>query len=128
LPTETFGQRIRRLRRERRLDQRTLAERVQARLDPEGRRGFGFTYLSKIENDQVSPPSTAVVIELAGELGDDADELLALAGKAPPDLEQTLQESPAARMFLRSAQQLDLSEQEWNELLEELKRKRQHER
>jgi transcriptional regulator with XRE-family HTH domain len=123
LPTETFGQRIRRLRKQRRLDQRTLAERVQARLDPEARRGFSFTYLSKIENDKVVPASSAVVINLARELGDDADELLALAGKSPPDLEETLQESPAARMFLRSAQQLDLTEQEWRELLEQLKRK-----
>jgi transcriptional regulator with XRE-family HTH domain len=116
---ETFGQRIRRLRKANNLTQRELAERVAAGLHQEGR-GFDVTYLSKIENDRLPPPSTAAILCLADVLDADSDELLALAGKAPPDLGQQLKESEAARMFYRSAVELGLSEKDWQKLLDYL--------
>jgi transcriptional regulator with XRE-family HTH domain len=120
----TFGQRIRELRKAMGLTQRELAERVAASLKEEDRRGFDFTYLSKIENDRLPPPSTAAILQLAKELDADADELLALAGKAPPDIGETLRNSQAARVFYRSATNLRLSENDWKGLLEELKRRK----
>ena len=77
----TFGARLHDLRKQRRLTQRQLAERVAARLKEKDRRGFDFTYLSKIENDRLPPPSVAAIMDLAAELDTDSDELLALAGK-----------------------------------------------
>ena len=87
---ETFGQRIRRLRKTRKLTQRELADRVAAGLHQEGR-GFDVTYLSKIENGHLVP-SVAALVAIAEELGDDADELLTLAEKAPPDAGLTASE------------------------------------
>ena len=52
-------------------------------------------------------------MQLANELDTPSDELLALAGKAPMDLAQTLKESGAARLFYRSAQELNLDEDDW---------------
>jgi len=113
---QTFGQRIRVLRKAKNLTQRELAERVASRLREEDRRGFDVTYLSKIENDKLPPPSTMAIMQLAKELDTDSDELLALAGKAPMDLGQTLKESKAARLFYRSAQELHLREDDWREM------------
>jgi len=128
---QTFGQRIRELRKAKNLTQRELAERVAARLKEEDRRGFDVTYLSKIENDKIPPPSTMAITQLAKELDAHSDELLALAGKAPMDLGQTLKESQAARLFYRSAQELNLNEDDWKEmkaLMEYLMQRRTKER
>jgi HTH-type transcriptional regulator, competence development regulator len=119
---QTFGQRIRQLRKAKNLTQRELADRVATRLQAEDRRGFDVTYLSKIENDKLPPPSTAAILQLAEELETNSDELLALAGKAPPDLGQVLQESAGARTFYRSARALGLTEEDWQKLLAYLKR------
>src|SRR5438552_465442 len=87
-------------------------------------RWFDVTYLSKIENGHMPPPSTAAILCLAEVLEDDSDELLALAGKAPPDLGQTLKESEGARIFYRSAVDLGLSEEDWKNLVEQLRSKK----
>lgn len=124
---QTFGQRIRELRKAKNLTQRELAERVASRLKEGDGRGFDVTYLSKIENDKLSPPSTMAIMQLAKELDADSDELLALAGKAPLDLGQTLKESEAARLFYRSAQNLNLSDDDWKamkDMLEYLMQRR----
>lgn len=122
---ETLGQRIRALRKERKLDQRTLAERVEARLREQGGRGFDVTYLSKIENGRAAPPSTAAIIALGQELETDVDDLIALAGKVPPEVGETLTASESARRFYRAAVDLKLSEQEWQHLLDEARRRRE---
>ncbi|MBL7065769.1 MAG: helix-turn-helix transcriptional regulator, partial [Anaerolineae bacterium] len=69
----TFGERIRELRttRDNRISLRDLARRVE----------IDFTYLSKIENGKVPPPSDEVIEKLARELEADLEELLALAAK-----------------------------------------------
>ena len=117
----TFGAKIQDLRKQRRLTQRQLADRVGARLRETDRRGFDFTYLSKIENDRMGPPSVPAIMALAEELKIDSDELLALAGKAPPDLGQKLKESAAARQFYRSALDMNLSDDDWEQMLRRLR-------
>lgn len=121
---KTFGQTIRDLRKAMTppLTQRDLAERVAARMREEDRRGFDFTYLSKIENDRLPPPSAAAIIALAEELGADQDDLLALADKAPADLGAEMKKSEGARTFFRSAVNENLSEEEWLKLLDSLNR------
>ena len=121
----TFGARIQSLRKQKRLTQRQLAERVATRLKEKDRRGFDFTYLSKIENDRMGPPSVPAILELAAELDAESDELLALAGKAPPDLGEKLKESAAARQFYRSALDMDLSDEDWEKMLRRLKEERE---
>jgi transcriptional regulator with XRE-family HTH domain len=127
---QTFGQHIRALRKAQHLTQRELAERVAARLKEEDKRGFDVTYLSKIENNKLPPPSTTAIMRLAQELDVHSDELLALAGKAPMDLGQTLKDSKAARLFYRSAQDLNLDEDDWKTMkaiMEHMKQRRTQE-
>jgi len=99
------------------LSQRELADRVAKHL----KSGFDFTYLSKIENDRVEhPPSVSAILALAAELNTDSDELLALAGKAPPEVGEMLKKSEGARLFFRSALDAGLSEEDWQRLLQEI--------
>jgi len=119
-----FGKRLRELRLERNLTQRELADTVSARLRESNQGSFDFTYLSKIENGKLSPPSTTTILQLAAVLRANADELLALAGKAPPDLGDALKQSQGARTFFRSAKDLGLSEQDWQVLLDAMKRRK----
>jgi len=118
----TFGQRLRQLRKAKTLTQRELADKVAARLKADGR-SFDFTYLSKIENDKTPPPSVALILELAHVLDADPNELITLAGKAPPGMKETLKESESARTFFRSAFDADLTEEDWKKLSQELKRR-----
>lgn len=85
----TFGEKIRSLRRERKLSQRDLAERV----------GLNFTYLSKIENgklDFAGYPSEETILKLAEALGADQDELLLMAEKIPASIRRRVIECPDA--------------------------------
>ena len=110
-----FAERLRSLRREARLSQRELAAKI----------GVDFTYLSKIENRRVEPPSEAVLKrisgELAGKLGVNetelADELITLAGKVPSDIAETLSRNPQAVRFLRSIGDDVRSPAEWQTLI-----------
>ena len=109
-----FPDRLRELRRAARMSQRALAERV----------GVDFTYLSKIENGRVEPPSEGVLLriakELAGKLGKDetalADELITLAGKIPSDLAETLSRNPEVVRLLRSVGRDVHSAADWRNL------------
>lgn len=119
---DALGERIRRGRKAKQLSQREFADRVAVRLKEQDRRGFDFSYLSKIENGHLVPSAPALVA-IAEELEDSPDELLALADKAPQDLGKKLVDSPNARLFYRSALDMNLSEDDWEKLLEELKAK-----
>ena len=76
----TFGEKIKELRKAQDRNQRDLAESV----------GIDFTYLSKIENNRMEPPSEDVIRRIAGELDANPDELIVLAGRFPSDLAQEL--------------------------------------
>ncbi len=75
-----FGDRLKELRLLARLTQRKLADLI----------GVDFSYLSKIENGVLPPPSERVVSQLAEALNTDKDELLILAGKIPADIAEML--------------------------------------
>jgi transcriptional regulator with XRE-family HTH domain len=119
---DALGERIRRGRKAKQLSQREFADLVAARLKEQDRRGFDFSYLSKIENGHLVP-SAAALVAIAEELEDSPDELLALAEKAPQDLGKKLVDSPNARLFYRSALDMNLSEDDWEKLLDQLKSK-----
>jgi HTH-type transcriptional regulator, competence development regulator len=88
---ETFGKKIQRLRRERGLTQRTLANKL----------GIDFTYLSKLENDRGEAPGEETVRRLGELLQTDVEELLALAGKVPPALRDRAQHDLQFARLLR---------------------------
>jgi len=57
--------------------------------------GIEPSYLSKIERGEQPPPSEATIAALARELNEDADVLLALAGKVSSDLQAIIRKRPA---------------------------------
>lgn len=92
MKSEKFGTRLRELRKKADLSQREVASLVD----------INYTYLSKIESGEMSPPSEKVIVKLAAVLHADKDELITLAGKVPSDLSQILK-SPRTLQFLRSS-------------------------
>ena len=95
----TFGQKLRGLRRSKGVTQRELAAKVEV----------DFSYISKIENDRLPPP---------------ADELLAMTGKMPSQVKQMVGTSSSALQFMRQAQSMKLTDEEWDELTRGLKQLR----
>jgi len=75
----TFGERLRALRKEKRMTQKELAQMA----------GIDFTYLSKIETGVMDPPRAKNILALAKALNVDdviRDELFGLAKKIPSEL------------------------------------------
>ena len=95
----TFGEFIRSVRDKRFKEDRSFSVRQVAQ-----RIGVEPSYLSKIERDQVAPPSEATICRLAGELGEDADLLLAMAGKVSSDLRNIILQRP--QLFAELLRQL----------------------
>ena len=85
----TFGKYIRQVRESLRVEDRTFSVRQVA-----NRVGVEPAYLSKIEREQVPPPSENTIRRLAAELGEDPDLLLAMAGKVSSDLREIIMRRP----------------------------------
>ena len=79
-----FGSHLRNLRKERRMTQQQLADAV----------GIDFTYLSKVENGRVAPPSEDTIREIARELQIDSEDLVLCAGKVDPALKEVAASEP----------------------------------
>jgi transcriptional regulator with XRE-family HTH domain len=84
-----FGSYVRQLREQRREVNRRYSVRQTAQ-----RIGVEPAYLSKIERNDVSPPSEETIRRLAADLGEDADLLLALAGKVSGDIRDIIMKRP----------------------------------
>ena len=65
------------------------------------------------------------VTKLCAALGVEPERLLSLSGKLPSDVHETIGGSIAAQQFLRDAQHLRLTEDEWASLRGELHRLRE---
>jgi len=104
----TFGEKIRQLRKAKNLNQSELADKV----------GINFTYLSKIENDNVASsdfPSEDTIKKLAKALGANADELMLMAKKVPDSIKKRVIQRPDAfRKFAK------LDDETLDKLLEQL--------
>lgn len=90
----TFGEQLRKWRLERKVNQRDLANKV----------GMDFTYLSKLENGRMPPPSEAMIqaIGRALEKEPELDVLFRLAEKVPEDLKPIITGSREAPALLRA--------------------------
>jgi transcriptional regulator with XRE-family HTH domain len=109
---ETFGKILRELRRQAGLSQEELAKGA----------GVDFSYISKVENDRVPPPSEETVLKLCRVLKANEDGLLAASRRVPQDLRDLITSSPAALHFVRSAQSMGLREEEWERMTRQLKK------
>lgn len=115
-----FGRRIRGLREEKkrsdpRFSLRKFADTV----------GISATFLSKVEMGEFAPPAPERIKKMAELLGVDADELLALANKVAPDLSDIIKEQPKAMAdFLRTARDMNLSEDELRKLTNKIRRQK----
>jgi HTH-type transcriptional regulator, competence development regulator len=88
----TFGEQLKTWRTEAQLNQRDFGAKV----------GIDFTYLSKIENGRMPPPSEATICKMAEVLEKDPDILLQLAQKVPQDLRPIISNSREAPALLRA--------------------------
>jgi transcriptional regulator with XRE-family HTH domain len=85
----TFGPYIRDRREKlRRDDPRFSVRQVAERI------GVEPSFLSKVERDEVPPPSEEKIVALARDLDEDADVLLAMAGKVSSDLQRVIRKRP----------------------------------
>lgn len=109
--TTSFGTKLREYRRQANMSQRELARRI----------GLDFSYISKVENDRLPPPAADTVLKICEVLDIEPEELLALIGKIPSDVREAVSQSQAAQEFLRAAQQIGLSESEWQVMTKSLK-------
>jgi HTH-type transcriptional regulator, competence development regulator len=87
--SETFGAYIRKRREELlKTSPEYTVRKLAAKLDIQP------SYISKVEREEVAPPSEATIVRLAEALQEDADVLLALAGKVSADLRQVIVKRP----------------------------------
>ena len=115
METKTFGQTLKEIRRSKGVTQRQLAAAV----------GVDFSYISKVENDRMPPPAADTIVKICEKLGVPSDELLAMTGKMPTPVKEAISENPAAQQFLREAQTMTLTDDEWGALTQQLKKLRQ---
>lgn len=84
-----FGHHIRQAREKLALEDRKFSLRQVA-----GRIGIEPAYLSKVERGEMPPPGEETISRLAGDLGEDRDVMLALAGKVSSDLRDIIKARP----------------------------------
>jgi HTH-type transcriptional regulator, competence development regulator len=111
---EAFGKTLRELRRSAGVSQRELASRV----------GVDFSYISKVENGRIPPPAADTIVRICEVLGVDPDQLLAATGKMPTQIKEMLGGSSSALRFMREAYRMALTDDEWTEMVEQMKRLR----
>lgn len=85
------------------------------------------TYLSRVEQQKTDTPPTARLARRAAELlNENADEMIAMAGRVPDDLPTIIRSEPEAMPeLLRAAQ--GLTAEKLRELAEQAKRMRERE-
>jgi transcriptional regulator with XRE-family HTH domain len=111
---EAFGKTLRELRRSAGVSQRELASRV----------GVDFSYISKVENGRIPPPAADTIVRICEVLGVDPDQSLAATGKMPTQIKEMLGGNSSALRFMREAQRMALTDDEWTEMVEQMKRLR----
>lgn len=110
----TFGSTIREMREAQKMGLRAAADRL----------GISPAYLSRIERGKERPPKPELVKRLATLLGGDPDLLFRLAASTDPDLAEFLHGTPNAPEFLRVAKALDLTSEDFEILIAQVKRRR----
>lgn len=115
--TMTFGQTLQKIRREKKLTQRGIAQTIE----------MDFSYFSKLENDRFdSKPTRETIEKIADALGctpAERTELLAAAGRIDQDLEKIIvaaQTRPEMNKLFRAA--INLPREEIEDIINNLKK------
>jgi transcriptional regulator with XRE-family HTH domain len=108
---QTFGQILKQARQAKGLSQRELAAQA----------GVDFTYISKLENDRLSPPAIETIGKLSEILEAPEEVLMSAAGKLNDDVREVLAGSPEAVKFLNQLKDMNLTSAEWDRLSMNLK-------
>ena len=109
-----LGKLIRKLRKQKGLSLRKLAEKVD----------ISFVNIAHIENGRITT-SEEVIKELAKALDYDVDKLLAAADSVNEDIKNIIKKLPTVvPEFLRTAK--NLTEDEWKDLTEQIKKKKRY--
>ena len=107
-----LGKLIRKLRKQKGLSLRKLAEKVD----------ISFVNIAHIENGRVTT-SEEIIKQLAKALDYDVDKLLAAADSVNEDIKKIIKKLPTAvPEFLRTAK--NLTEDEWKDLTEQIKKRK----
>jgi HTH-type transcriptional regulator, competence development regulator len=98
-----YGSYLNSLRTARNITQRELAEIV----------GVDYTYISKVENEVVEPPSYNTTVKIARALGVDEDVLLLRFGRVPEDIQEYLGSNLELIQLLRVARTKRITPHQW---------------
>ena len=109
-----FGETIREMREAQGMGLRTAAERL----------GISPAYLSRVERGKERPPRPDLVKRMATLLGGDPDLLFRLAESTDPDLTEYIHRIPNVPEFLRTAREMELTSEDFEALIEEVRRRR----
>jgi transcriptional regulator with XRE-family HTH domain len=111
---QTFGEKLKEIRRLKGITQREVATKV----------GVDFSYISKVENDRLPPPSSETIERICEALNVPVEDLLVLARKPPAGMIEIMSSSADALKFFQHAKSMNLDEKEWKKLGEHLKKLR----
>ena len=109
-----FGETIREMREAQGMGLRTAAERL----------GISPAYLSRVERGKERPPRPDLVKRMATLLGGDPDLLFRLAESTDPDLAEYIHRIPNVPEFLRTAREMELTSEDFEALIEEVRQRR----
>ena len=113
----SFGETIREMREAQEMGLRAAANHL----------GISPAYLSRIERGRERPPKPDLVKRMATLLGGDPDLLFRLADSTDPDLADYIHLTPNVPEFLRTAKAMALTSEDFEALIEEVKRRRSSE-
>ena len=99
-----FGTLLKVERKQQKLSQRDLASMIEV----------DFTYISKIENGILPPPSEEIIEKMAGVLQGDSIEWLLTANRIPADFEKLIIKDARVASFLRKASAI--TEEQWKQI------------
>ena len=111
---EEFGQKIRELRIQKKISLRKMADMV----------GISPAYMSRIESGRELPPRGEHIVRMAEILEVPADELLMLAGKVDPSIQEYIRTTTSIPEFLRTAKEENLTSDEFRKLTDQIKKDR----
>ena len=110
----SFGETVREMREAQEMGLRVAANRL----------GISPAYLSRIERGRERPPKPDLVKRMATLLGGCPDLLFRLADSTDPDLAEYIHFTPNVPEFLRTAKTMGLTSEDFEVLIEEVKRRR----
>ena len=112
--SKSFGETVRVLREAQSLGLRAAAEQL----------GISPAYLSRIERGREKPPRPELIRKMASTFGGDADVLFRLAHSTDPELAEYVNSVPALPEFLRAAMSAQLTSEDFEQLIEQIRKRK----